>query len=67
MTKPYVQISAINGRFALLKPLTPPPSDRRIARVFPTKTKATPDDDLVFFGYPRKGAIPEVDKVHVSV
>lgn len=39
----------------------------KIARVFPTKTKATPDDDLVFFGYPRVGAIPEVDEVHVSV
>lgn len=39
----------------------------RIARVFPTKTKATPDDNLVFFGYPRKGAIPEVDEIHVSV
>ncbi|OCZ54332.1 hypothetical protein [Dehalobacter sp. TeCB1] len=39
----------------------------RIARIFPRKTKATPDDDLVFFGYPRKGAIPEVDEIHVSV
>ena len=39
----------------------------KIARVFPNKTKATPDDDLVFFGYPRVGAIPEVDEIHVSV
>lgn len=42
-------------------------SQMKIARVFPTKTKATPDDDLVFFGYPRKGAIPNVDEIHVSV
>lgn len=40
---------------------------KRIARVFPTKTKATPDDSLVYFGYPRKDAIPDVDEVHVSI
>jgi len=49
------------------KTINPPPSNRRIARVFPTKTKATPNDELVFFGYPREGSIPEVDEVHVSV
>lgn len=40
---------------------------KKIARVFPTKTKATPDDSLVFFGYPRIGKIPDVDEVHVSI
>ncbi len=39
----------------------------KIARVFPRKTKATPDDSLVYFGYPRKGAIPDVDEIHISV
>jgi hypothetical protein len=39
----------------------------KIARVFPRKTKATPDDPLVYFGYPRKGPIPEVDEIRVSV
>lgn len=38
-----------------------------IARVFPKKTKATPDDPFVYFGYPREGVIPEVDEIHVSV
>jgi hypothetical protein len=38
----------------------------RIARVFPRKTKASPTDDLAFFGEP--GLFPpEVDAVHVSV
>jgi hypothetical protein len=38
----------------------------RIARVFPTKTKASPTDDLAFFGPP--GLFPpEVDEVHISV
>jgi hypothetical protein len=39
----------------------------KIARVFPRKTKATPNDDLVYFGYPRIDSIPEVDEIHVSV
>lgn len=39
----------------------------KILRVFPRKTKATPDDLLVRFGYPRKNEIPEVDEIHVSV
>lgn len=38
----------------------------RVARVFPRRTKATPDDELAFCGYP--GLFPpEVDEVHVSV
>lgn len=38
----------------------------KIARVFPTKTKASPDDDLAFFDAP--GLFPpEVDEVHISV
>jgi len=38
----------------------------RIARVFPRRTKASPDDDLAFFGPP--GLFPpDVDEVHVSV
>jgi len=38
----------------------------KIARVFPTKTKATPVDNLCFFDEPGLW-IPEVDEVHVSV
>jgi hypothetical protein len=37
----------------------------KIARVFPRKTNATPDDDLVFFGDPSSNI--EVDEAHVSV
>lgn len=37
----------------------------RIIRVFPRKTRATPDDDLVRFGPP--GLFDEADEVHVSV
>lgn len=37
----------------------------RIIRVFPRKTKATPDDDLARFGPP--GFFDEADEVHVSV
>lgn len=37
----------------------------RLIRVFPRKTKATPDDDLVRFGPP--GMFDEADEVHVSV
>lgn len=37
-----------------------------IARVFPRKTNASPEDDLAFFGPP--GLLPpEVDAVHISV
>lgn len=38
----------------------------KIARVFPRITKATPDDDLCFFGLPKKDSLPEVDEVHIS-
>lgn len=37
----------------------------RIIRVFPRRTKATPDDDLARFGPP--GMFDEADEVHVSV
>lgn len=37
----------------------------RLIRVFPRKTRATPDDDLVRFGPP--GMFDEADEVHVSV
>ena len=39
----------------------------RIARVFPRRTKATPDDDLAFTGPPPKEGLPDIDEVHVSV
>lgn len=39
----------------------------KIARVFPRKTNATPDDELVFFGPPPLLILPEIDEVHVSV
>ena len=39
----------------------------KIARVFPRKTAATPDDPLAFFGPPPMLALPEIDEVHVSV
>lgn len=38
----------------------------RIARVFPRKTKATPDDELCFFGFPPE-QLPDIDEVRVSV
>lgn len=37
----------------------------RLARVFPRKTRATPDDDMAFFGPPPFHV--EADEVHVSV
>ena len=39
---------------------------KRIARVFPRRTKATPDDDLVFTDSPPMFPM-EIDEVHVSV
>ena len=39
----------------------------RIARVFPRKTKATPDDDMAFIGPLPRRFDREVDEVHVSV
>jgi hypothetical protein len=38
----------------------------RLARVFPRKTRATPDDDLSFFG-PPPDLFVEADEVHVDV
>ena len=38
-----------------------------IARVFPRRTKATPDDPLAFCGPPPKTDLPDIDEVHVSV
>jgi len=38
----------------------------RIARVFPSRTRATPYDELCFFDQPGF-FVPEVDEVHVSV
>lgn len=37
----------------------------RLIRVFPRKTKASPDDDLAYFGSP--GFLAEADEVHISV
>lgn len=37
----------------------------KLARVFPRKTKASPDDDLAFFGPP--DLFVEADEVHISV
>ena len=40
--------------------------DNKIARVFPRKTTASPDDDLAFFGPPEN--VPQgIDEVHISV
>lgn len=39
----------------------------KIARVFPRRTKATPDDPLAFFGEPPLLTMPEIDEVHISV
>jgi len=39
----------------------------RIARVFPRKTIATPDDELVFFAEPPGLFLHDIDEVHVSV
>lgn len=41
---------------------------KRIARVFPTRTAMTPDDELAFVNQPPPLlAMPEVDEIHVSV
>ena len=41
--------------------------NKRIARVFPRRTKATPDDELAFIGDPPLLLLPEIDEVHISV
>lgn len=40
---------------------------KTIARVFPRRTKATPDDALAFTDAPPILELPEIDEVHVSV
>lgn len=39
----------------------------KIARVFPRRTAATPDDPLAFTSLPPRKGLPEIDEVHVSV
>lgn len=42
--------------------------NRKIARVFPTKTRMCPDDELAFFGPPTLDAMAmEIAEVHISV
>lgn len=50
---------------AFICPGTQPAAGKRLIRVFPRKTKATPDDALTRFGPP--GLFDEADEVHVSV
>ena len=38
-----------------------------IIRVFPRRTRATPDDPFAFTGPPPKRGLPDIDEVHVSV
>jgi len=38
-----------------------------IARVFPTRTTATPDDEYAFVGFPPKHLPPGIEKVFISV
>lgn len=41
--------------------------NKKIIRVFPRRTNATPDDDLAFMGDPLfPGLLPAADEVHVS-
>jgi hypothetical protein len=42
-------------------------NDKRVLRVFPRKTTATPDDAGVRFGPPSDPQLDEADEVHVSV
>ncbi|MHB8280771.1 MAG: radical SAM protein [Candidatus Humimicrobiaceae bacterium] len=39
----------------------------KIARVFPRRTEATPNDELVYIGDPPLLFMPEADEVHISV
>ncbi len=41
-------------------------SQPKVARVFPRRTKATPDDALAFTTPPPK-VLPDIDEVHISV
>jgi hypothetical protein len=40
---------------------------KRIIRVFPRRTEATPDDDLVYINEPPPMFLPEADEIHISV
>lgn len=40
---------------------------KRIIRVFPRKTEATPGDDLVYINEPPPMFLPEAEEVHISV
>ena len=42
-------------------------NEKRIARVFPRRTRATPDDELAFTSEPPRTGLPDIDEVHVSV
>ncbi len=44
-----------------------PIENKIIARVFPRRTKATPDDPLAFTSPPPKEGLPGLDEVHISV
>ncbi len=39
----------------------------KIARVFPRRTTASPNDELAFFTEPPMLGLPEIDEVHISV
>lgn len=41
--------------------------EKKIARVFPRRTRATPDDELAFTSEPPRDGLPDIDEVHVSV
>ena len=38
-----------------------------IARAFPRRTRATPDDALAFTSAPPRDGLPNIDEVHISV
>ena len=39
----------------------------KIARVFPRRTAATPEDPYAFTGPPPCGELPDISEVHISV
>lgn len=41
--------------------------EKIIARVFPRRTRATPDDALAFTSAPPRDGLPNIDEVHISV
>lgn len=42
-------------------------AEKKIARVFPRKTKATPTDELAFTDFQPPFTLPEVEEIHISV